>query len=207
MLAIDDSSSMADNKSKEMAFESVALISKALNLLESGNLSVLSFGEETRIVHKLSEPFTEKSGSNLLQNFKFSQTKTCVADLVNFANEMLNSEFTSRSSEVLAAKLLIIISDGRLSTDNTAVLQQAVRRAKLSNVFMIFVIIDNPNNRDSILDIRKASFKDGKCILESYMDHFPFPFYIVLKDIGCLPGVLSDALRQWFEIVSNVGRT
>ena len=33
----------------------------------------------------------------------------------------------------------------------------------------------------------------------SYMDEFPFPFYILLKDISDLPRTLSDALRQWFE--------
>lgn len=204
VLAIDDSSSMADNRSKELAFESVSLISKALTLLESGQLSVLSFGETTEILHKLTDPFSESSGSALLQKFKFSQRKTCMANLVNFAMEMLNTSHAS--SNVLNAKLLIIVSDGRLSTDNEVLLRQAVRRAKLSNIFMVFVIVDNPDNKDSVLDIRKALFKDGKCILESYMDHFPFPFYIVLKDINSLPSVLSDALRQWFEIVSNMDK-
>lgn len=202
MLAIDDSSSMADNRSKELAFESVALISKALMLLESGQLGVLSFGEKTEVVHKLTEPFSEKSGSNLLQKFKFRQEKTYVADLVRFATEMLVSSPTNVSN----AKLLIIISDGRLSSDNSSGLQQAIRQAKSANIFMVFIIVDNPNNKDSILDIRKASFVEGKCVLESYMDHFPFPFYVILKDIAGLPGVLSDALRQWFEIVSNIDR-
>ncbi|KAJ9581374.1 hypothetical protein L9F63_023450, partial [Diploptera punctata] len=39
VLAIDDSSSMADNHSKELAFESLALVSRALTLLEAGELS------------------------------------------------------------------------------------------------------------------------------------------------------------------------
>lgn len=202
VLAIDDSSSMADNKSKELTFESVALISKALSLLECGQLSVLSFGETVEVVHKLTEPFSERSGTALMQKFRFSQTKTCIADVVKFATEMLNA--THGNTTALNAKLLLIISDGRLSSDIGSLLQQAIRHATLSNIFMVFVIIDEPNNENSILDMRKVVFKDGKCILESYMDRFPFPFYIVLKDINSLPNVLSDALRQWFEIVSNV---
>lgn len=63
VIAIDDSSSMADNQSKELAFESLALISKALTYLESGDLSIVSFGETTNILHPLGEPFTERNGS------------------------------------------------------------------------------------------------------------------------------------------------
>jgi len=205
-LAIDDSSSMSDNHSKELAFESVALISKALTLLESGQLSVLSFGETTEVLHKLTDTFTEKSGSKLLQKFQFAQKKTCVAKLVDFATEMLNSAHTHTNA--LIAKLLIIVSDGRgIFSEGETYVQQAVRRAKLSNIFMVFVIIDNPENKDSILDIRMPIFKDGKLLgIKSYMDSFPFPFYIILRDINSLPSILSDALRQWFEIVSNVDK-
>lgn len=63
ILAIDDSSSMADNHSKELAFESLSLISKAITYLEAGQLAVISFGEEINFLHPLGEPFTERSGS------------------------------------------------------------------------------------------------------------------------------------------------
>lgn len=63
LLAIDDSSSMADNRSKELAFESLALVSQALTLLEVGELGVLSFGEAVKVLHKLGEPFTQFSGA------------------------------------------------------------------------------------------------------------------------------------------------
>lgn len=209
VLAIDDSSSMDDNHSKELAFESVALISKALTLLESGQLSVLSFGESTELLHKLDEPFTNQSGYKLLQKFKFDQKKTSVGQMVNFATEMLNS--AHMQTNILNAKLLIVISDGRgIFSEGETYIKQAIRRATLANVFMIFVIIDNPANNSSILDIRTPVFnRDTTEILsiKSYMDSFPFPFYIILRDINSLPNVLSDALRQWFEVVSNNDRT
>lgn len=204
ILAIDDSSSMADNHSKELAFESVSLISKALTLLESGELSILSFGEKTEVVHKLGDPFTERIGSKLFQKFQFNQKKTHVAELVNFTTNMLNCSHSQ--SNALIAKLLVIISDGRgIFSQGEAAVRQAVRTAQLSNIFMVFVIIDNPKNNSSVLDIRMPIFEQGKLLkIISYMDAFPFPFYIILRDINSLPNVLSDALRQWFQIVSNV---
>ncbi|CAH0557511.1 unnamed protein product [Brassicogethes aeneus] len=206
VLAIDDSSSMADNHSKEIAFESVALISKALTLLESGQLSILSFGENTEIVHKLADQFTEKSGVKLLQKFKFDQNKTCISKLVDFSTEMFNQ--SQMHSSALNAKLLVIVSDGRgVFSEGETFVRQAVRRAKLSNIFMVFVIIDSPENKNSILDIRMPVFKDGKLLgIQTYMDVFPFSFYIILRDINSLPNVLSDALRQWFEVVSNLDK-
>lgn len=63
VLALDDSSSMADNHSKELAFESLALISKAMTYLEIGQLCVMNFGETTNVLHPLGEFFTEHSGA------------------------------------------------------------------------------------------------------------------------------------------------
>lgn len=39
--------------------------------------------------------------------------------------------------------------------------------------------------------------------IKSYMDSFPFPFYVILRDINSLPNTLGDALRQWFELVTS----
>jgi len=43
-------------------------------------------------------------------------------------------------------------------------------------------------------------------MLTNYMESFPFPFYVVIRDIASLPVTLSDALRQWFELVTTVDR-
>lgn len=63
VLAIDDSSSMADNHSKELAFESLSLIGKAMTYLEVGQLAVVNFGERVNILHPFGENFTEESGA------------------------------------------------------------------------------------------------------------------------------------------------
>ncbi|CAG0923909.1 unnamed protein product, partial [Notodromas monacha] len=58
---------------------------------------------------------------------------------------------------------------------------------------------------DSVLDIRQPQFaSDGSLLgIKSYMENFPFPFYVILRDIDALPSVLGDALRQWFELVTT----
>ncbi|KAL1494716.1 hypothetical protein ABEB36_010268 [Hypothenemus hampei] len=204
-LAIDDSSSMTANHSKELTFESVALISKALSLIESGELAVLSFGEEIEIVHKLTEKFTDKSGANVLQKFKFAQNKTRIGHLLDFVQEMFEQQPNSHIGHDNHHKLLLIVSDGRgIFSEGKAAVNRAVRSAKLSDIFIVFIIIDSPENKHSILDIKSTEFKDGQFVtFQNYMDEFPFSFYLILRDINCLPGVLSDALMQWFEIITS----
>jgi len=71
-------------------------------------------------------------------------------------------------------------------------------------IFVVFVVIDNPLNKDSILDIRVPIFSSsGSVQIESYMERFPFQFYILLRDINGLPVVMGEALRQWFELITS----
>ncbi|XP_072761011.1 midasin [Anoplolepis gracilipes] len=201
VLALDDSSSMANNHSKELAFESLSLISKAMTYLEVGQLSVVSFGEQVKILHPLGETFTEQSGSRLIQEVRFDQRKTEIGQLVNSTVEIFENQCTSSDS----AKLLVVLSDGRgIYSEGVKTVTDAIRRAKLADIFLVFIVVDNPINKDSILDIRIPIFEGKKVTFRSYMDNFPFPFYIILRDINTLPGVLSDALRQWFEVVGKV---
>jgi midasin len=52
----------------------------------------------------------------------------------------------------------------------------------------------------SLLDMQSVKFVNGAPVFERYLDSFPFPFYIVLRDIAALPRTLADLLRQWFEL-------
>ncbi|KAI5703701.1 hypothetical protein M8J75_015055 [Diaphorina citri] len=204
VLAIDDSSSMADNQSRELAFESLALVSKALTLLETGELSIVSFGESTKVLHHLGDQFSEISGASILQQFKFDQTKTRVASLVEEVCRLFVARGSNSGSSV--AQLLVIISDGRnINNEGANTVKSAVKMAKALNVFIVFLIIDNPQSKNSILDIRMPVFNHQSKVvsLNSYLDSFPFPFYLILRDINSLPSVLSDALRQWFELVTS----
>jgi midasin (ATPase involved in ribosome maturation) len=41
-----------------------------------------SFGETVKVLHSLHEPFTTQSGGKLLQQFKFDQKKTKIAEVM-----------------------------------------------------------------------------------------------------------------------------
>ena len=54
------------------------------------------------------------------------------------------------------------------------------------------------------MNMKEATFENGKPKLSHFIDDYPFPYYIVLEDMSSLPEVLGDALRQWFEIVAQM---
>ncbi|XP_074982679.1 midasin isoform X2 [Caretta caretta] len=205
-LAIDDSSSMIDNHSKQLAYESLAVIGNALTLLEVGQIAVCSFGETVQLLHPFHEPFSDQSGTRILRLCKFQQKKTKIAQfLESSANMFAAAQQLSQNINPETAQLLLIVSDGRgLFLEGKERVTAAVQAAQNANIFVIFVVLDNPNSRDSILDIKVPIFKDPGEMPEirSYMEEFPFPFYIILRDVNALPETLSDALRQWFELVT-----
>ncbi|XP_051954130.1 midasin-like [Xyrauchen texanus] len=96
-------------------------------------------------------------------------------------------------------------SDGRgLFLEGKERVAAAVQAARSANIFVIFVVLDNPNsrvrNQNSILDIKVPGELPD---IRSYMEEFPFPFYVNLRNVNALPETLSDALRRWFELVTT----
>ncbi|NXN90988.1 MDN1 protein, partial [Rhinopomastus cyanomelas] len=205
-LAIDDSSSMIDNHSKQLAYESLAVIGNALTLLEVGQIAVCSFGETVQLLHPFHEQFSDQSGTRILRLCKFQQKKTKIAQFLESSASMFAAaQQLSQNINPETAQLLLIVSDGRgLFLEGKERVTAAVQAAQNANIFVIFVVLDNPNSRDSILDIKVPIFKGPGEMPEirSYMEEFPFPFYMILRDVNALPETLSDALRQWFELVT-----
>ena len=74
-----------------------------------------------------------------------------------------------------------------------------MKNASQRRVFVVFIVLDHPST-ESIFEMKEVSFVNGAVNVVSYMDHFPFPYYIVLHDLKLLPTVLAEALRQWFEM-------
>ena len=48
---------------KQLAMEALCVISGALSRLEAGSLGVLSFGEQTKMVHRFDEPLSDQAGA------------------------------------------------------------------------------------------------------------------------------------------------
>lgn len=212
MIALDDSKSMSESRCIELTFESIALVARALSHLEVGQISMVSFGESTKLVHPFEQPFTAQSGANVFAGLTFGQTKTNMRSLVDTSIRLFREARQTNSQSDLW-QLELIISDG-ICEDHQEI-QRLVRLAHFEKIVLIFVIIDatsgamsgdtNAKGSSSILDMKEATFTDQgdgkgpKLQVKRYMDTFPFNYYLIIRRIEDLPGMLSTALRQWFS--------
>lgn len=71
IIAVDDSMSMSDNQSRITALQSLILLGKSLSIIESGLLSVVSFGEHIQVVHPFGEPFTDQTAIKMLNKVNY----------------------------------------------------------------------------------------------------------------------------------------
>jgi midasin (ATPase involved in ribosome maturation) len=204
MLSIDDSKSMKESGCDALAFQSVALISKALTQLEAGEISVVGFGQDSSLIHDFSNPFTDDSGVNVVQNLKFDQDKTDVLKMLKASLGTLERARTSRNQDLW--QLLLILSDG--ICDDHAAIKSLVAHAAQMQIMIVFMVLDTRQERDSITKMSTVSYDmtspDGipKLQMSRYLSSFPFEYYIILRDINALPTVLAETLRQYFSFVN-----
>jgi len=198
LVAIDDSESMSLNSAGPLACEAMTMIARSLTQLEVGELGIIKFGETIDLVHPFDQPFTDSVGPQVISQFLFNQKGTNVLQLLNTTVKLLDQARQQTHSQTDHVQLVFVISDGRLS--NKAGLGQWIRDAEKKRVLIVFIIIDSPNSKDSILQLETVSFSKKKIVRSLYMDDFPFPYYIILHDMNTLPDVLADTLRQWFEL-------
>lgn len=205
MIAVDDSKSMSETKSVSLAFQSIALVSKALTQLESGGLCVVKFGESTKVVHPFDKPFTQESGPKIFQWFDFQQTRTDIRKLVNNSLTLFDTARATGNADLW--QLQIIISDG--VCEDHATIQRLVRQAREEKIMLVFVVVDGIASNESILDMSQVSYvpdANGNLVLkmDKYLDTFPFEFYVVVHDIHQLPEMLALILRQYFTELASV---
>jgi midasin len=203
LVAVDDSASMNENECSQMAYESLAMISSALTRLECGQLGILRFGEHAELLHSFDQPFSATCGAHVLQHLSFTQPRTNFVEMLQTAN-LLFSKFLEEKRGTSTSQLLLLLSDGRgVFADGTTQIEVEIRTLNEMGVLTVFVILDSLS-KNSVLSIKVPSFASGKVpVIRSYLETFPFPFYIVLQDIKSLPIVLGKALQQWFELLSG----
>ncbi|ANB14892.1 AAA family ATPase midasin [Sugiyamaella lignohabitans] len=204
MIAVDDSKSMSESQSVDLAFQTIALVSKALTLLEAGQLAITRFGDNARLLHGFEKPFSSESGAEVLQWFGFEQQRTDVQKLLSSSLQLFETAKYSARQDLW--QLEIIISDG-ICEDHEA-LRRLVRRAQEERIMLVFVIVDAINKSGSILEMNQVKYQEDaegnmKLKMEKYLDTFPFDFYVIVRDIRELPGVLSSVLRQYFAEVAE----
>ncbi|TRY63986.1 hypothetical protein TCAL_02073 [Tigriopus californicus] len=201
MVALDDSSSMSDNQVQHLSFQALSTLCQALSVLEIGKMGVVRFGEKVSVVLPPKTNFSINDGAQLVSQFSFDQNVTRIVELLRVCSSLY-----SLPTDRPLSKLLIVISDGKgILNEGKMKVEEAVRNMKLQNVFTIFVIVEASASSESVLDIRAPVFDDLGNLrsIDSYMASFPFPFYIILREVKNLPIVLSDALRQWMELVTS----
>ncbi|KAH9296173.1 hypothetical protein KI387_039761, partial [Taxus chinensis] len=201
VLAIDDSRSMSESHCGHMALEALITICKAMSQLEVGSLAVASFGEKgnVRLLHDFDQPFSSEAGLQMISKFSFKQDNTIadepVVDLLTYLTCMLshvamNLRAPSGLSEI--QQLVLIIADGRFHEKES--LNRCVRDAISRKQLLAFIVLDNAE--ESIMNVQSVSFTGGVPTFSKYLDSFPFPYYIILKNIEALPRTLADLLRQ-----------
>jgi midasin len=112
LVALDDSSSMSDNQSREIALSSLNTLSSALSLLEVGQLGVLRFGKAAEIIHSLGVQWSQSAGQKIQNQFTFEQKETSLVSLLNLFTQLFTTSSSSSSRNLSVSQLLIIVSDG-----------------------------------------------------------------------------------------------
>ncbi|KAL7420043.1 AAA ATPase midasin [Cryptotrichosporon argae] len=228
LLSLDDSRSMAESSSVALAYQTLALVAQALNKLEVGQLAVARFGEAVDVLHPFKETFADADGARVMRAFTFTQHRTDVARLVERTLAYLADSRHAQAATGAADlwQLQIIISDG--VCQDHAKLRTLLRRAVEERVMIVFLVVDSlaqqpaapapartdatappaaSTQRTSILSMQTVNYTnvggEMKIEMARYLDTFPFDFYVVLRDVEALPGVLADTLRQWMARVSQ----
>ena len=233
LLAVDDSSSMAEHGAGARALQTLVMVARSLTMLEAGQIAVVAFGSTAHVAHGFNTPFSQDAGASILRAFGFSQPQTNVRRLLETSLDLFRAARNDPSGPSSDAtdqlwQLQFIISDGLCEERDT--LRRLVRRALGERIMIVFLIVDAPSTASSastasasgraappstsILDMTQARFEPDesagggatKVRMQRYLDDFPFPYYIVVGDVRELPGVLATALRQWFgEVVDAQG--
>lgn len=217
MLCVDDSKSMRNYNCGIMAMEAVALIARAMNQLEVGEFSVVKFGgaykddeiprESTAgvdMVHPFGIPFSADAGAKVVSSFQFKHENfmedTPMLSLLRFISGILDGENGRSAGEgsTDVVQLIMILSDGHMH--EREMLRKMLRNISTPQRMFCFVVLDVDENV-SIVDSQSVSFSNGVPEMSPIMDTFPFPNYILLRDINALPGLMSDVLRQWWVTI------
>ncbi|KAG9045124.1 hypothetical protein FS837_006982 [Tulasnella sp. UAMH 9824] len=219
LVALDDSKSMSEGHSVHLAYETLALVTKALSRLEVGDVGVVRFGKTVDVLHGFDgAPFSDAEGAKVFGAFGFDQTATDVFSLIETSIKVLTEarekKTTSSSSAAELWQLEIIISDG-ICQDHER-LRALLRKAEEQRIMIVFVIVDSLRrstaststatqtpSQNSILSMNQVSYKNingrMELTMERYLDTFPFEYYVVLRNVEALPEVLSGTLKQFFE--------
>jgi len=232
LVAIDNSRSMSECGVGPMALQTLSVLCQALARLEVGEYAVLAFGSSApRVLLPLGtgQPHTAMFGWEqarpLLSEFVFDEESAdshnrSFADMMQLGSAMFEEQSGSRTQRPFS-QVMLIISDGRF---NKAKVRAWVHASLARQQLPLLIIVDPAatapvagasstgadmphipvaqQQRRSVFDLRAVTYEGGQCNVVPYLQDFPFPYYVVVQDLNALPGILSDVLKQWFEIAT-----
>ncbi|KAI0389407.1 midasin [Xylariaceae sp. FL0594] len=232
LLCVDDSKSMGScgggsspgsGSAGALALESLVMVSRALTMLEVGEVGIMGFGSDVFMAHEFSEPFaSHDAGAKVLQRFTFQQDYTNIQLLVRRTIDrfrLARQQSSSRGAEDLW-QLALILSDGLTPSSEHESIQVLLREAMEERIMVVFIIMDDNTNstnsskdekgkktkakEQSVLNLKKVRFLPNDEIkTEYYLDTFPFRYYLVVHNLEDLPGALAGLLRTWFAEVNT----
>merc|ERR1711879_1071306 len=199
---------MKHNKLQSMTLASIGILSGALSLLDVGSLGVCTFGENVKIVHPIDRAWTTKdekydlsAGAKIISALNFDQSKTNTCQFITDSMKYLSEKQAPNSPQ-----LSIILSDGKgLFVEGREHVRQRLFECQNRNIFTVLVILDSDHaSKSSVVDTKKPVFlPDGRVKMSRYLDDFPFQHYLVVRDLEELPGTLSEALKSWFDLITQ----
>jgi midasin len=212
LLCVDDSKSMGESSSGNLAMESLVMVSRSLTMLEAGQVGVVGFGADVFTAHNLTDPFAADAGGKVLQNFTFSQDRTDIALLIR---RTIDTFRTARQQQASGAggsdlwQLALILSDGLTPSSAHDSIRRLLREAMEERIMVVFIIMDDTGKKkgDSVLELKEAKFVseggESRVVIERYLDTFPFQYYLIVHHLEELPSALAGLLRTWFAEVTS----
>ena len=105
-------------------------------------------------------------------------------------------------------QVVFVVSDGMLgSGPERARIRNWVTEATAKGQLVVLLIVDCSGGGrapdESITRMQSIRFEGGRVLRSAYLDDYPFPYYLVVRDVQALPATLSDSLRQWFELAAR----
>lgn len=150
------------NNSKELTLQAISLVSQALTLLESGRLSIMSFGEAPKIILNHNDQF---DGPALVSSLNFAQNQSRIAELMEFVRVANGEDMGASSDNGIFENLLLVLSDGRnIFSEGEKKVRNSIKLARLSRIFIVYIIIDNPENKVRILFLSRALLINAKSL-------------------------------------------
>eukprot|EP00435_Cladocopium_sp_Y103_P053138 s923_g16.t5 len=222
VVAIDNSRSMKECNVGPIALQTLCVLCQALAQLEVGEYAVLAFGSATpRVLLPLgsgqphANSFNWTQAGPILREFTFEEESVqshdrSLADMMRLSSQLFD-ERSGPSPARPFSQMSIIISDGRFNKNKV---RPWVHAALARQQLPLLIIVDaefegaqasaaGATAKRSVFELRAVTYESGRCQVVPYLQDFPFPYYVVVQDLQSLPAILSDVLKQWFELATS----